>query len=898
MIKGNNYKIIYPQNFTYLANSTTQYINWLSGNPNYYDITPKRIPIVLHSDGGISNGMVTWAPRVTNLYMLPPQNTRDYWLKTLTIHEYRHMLQMEKVNQHATKALYYIFGDIAPIVAIGTYIPQWFLEGDAVLFETALTNIGRGRDPEFLNELKAQILEKQLYSYDKAVLGSYKDYVPNHYSLGYYITAYSRILYNNEIWNNALERVSKRPYAITPFTASIRKTTGLKQTRKNLYKSVFNHIIEEWANDSSHQYSNLNEVYTNNKYYTNYYSPIIIGQDSVIAYKNGIAESGAIVLLHNNKEKILTRTGVLYDKKIAWNNGTIIWSEYKPHPRFSHSGKQQLCSYNTHTGKYQKHNSENNRYAPFSTNTGWGCVEILPSGESQILILDNNFNTCKQIECNPNELFVHPSFYNNKIYTIVNSADGNRIECIDTETDDRNSLLSKQHYIIDNPICYNDTIYFNASFNTNNAIYRIANNATQHIAESKYGVIAPSIWHSQLTASSYTADGYKPILLNINNVTPQQIEFRTFKTADTITALENFNHYSHSNTANNQTVKRYKRFPHLLNIHSWGPVYLNSQQMDIKLGATVYTQNTLNTFAATTGYVWKEGYKYGAYQISAEYRGLWPIISINGEFGKREITAKDNFYFYKFTPRYNRLSCTIRLPLNFTNRSGRFSVLPYLSYNLEGYSSDITQTNIPLLPETVKFEKRNAQFIDYGINASFTKVLNSQEILPKYGASLHIGQAKEINNFGIGDLLYGDITLYAPGIFRNHGITLYAGKQSASNKQTIFYAANILLPRGVKLQGSDYNTIRTSYTLPICYPDLGIGSMIYFKRIYGSLFYDYGTIRNGDINNRVSSYGAEIKTDFNLLRLTYPLNMGVRAGYETLSKRVFAELLFTISISI
>lgn len=898
MIKGNNYKIIYPQNFTYLANSTAQYINWLSGNPNYYSITPKHIPIVLHNDGGISNGMVTWAPRVTNLYMLPPQNTRDYWLKTLTVHEYRHMLQMEKVNKHTTKALYYIFGDIAPIVAIGAYIPQWFLEGDAVLFETALTDIGRGRDPEFLNELKAQILEKKLYSYDKAVLGSYKDYVPNHYSLGYYITAYSRILYNNEIWNNALERVSKRPYGITPFTTSLRKSTGLKQTRKNLYKSVFNHVIKEWEADSSHNYTKLDEVYTCNKYYTNYHSPIIIGQDSIIAYKSGIAESGAIVLLHDSNEILLTRTGIVYDKKIAYRHGTIIWSEYKPHPRFTHSGKQQLCSYNINSNKYNRHISPNNRYSPFSTDTGWGCVEIQPSGQAKILILDKNFNTINSFMSNLGELFVHPSFYQGKIYTVVNSTNGNSIISIECQTGEKETHISNQNYIIDNPLCYNGKIYFNASYNTNNAIYRINNGQTEHIAESKYGITMPSIWQDKLIATSYTADGYKPITLPLCKITPQQTKYLTFKTADTISALENFNNYIPNEPQEQSTVKKYQRLPHLLNIHSWGPIYANSQQMDVKLGATIYTQNTLNTFAATAGYIWKEGYRNGAYHISAEYRGWWPIISINGEFGKREITARDNFYIYSFTPRYNRLNCMVRLPLNFTNRATQFSFQPYFGYNLEGYSSDITKSNIPLLPENVKFQKRNTQFIESGINISLTKSLNSQELQPKYGGTLHFGGAKEINNYGIGDVWFGNLTIYTPGLFKNHGITLYYGKQSASNKEISYYSANILLPRGVKLQGSEYNSFRTSYTLPICCPDLGIASVIYFKRIYGSLFYDYGTIGINNATYSVSSYGAEVKTDINVLRLTYPLNLGIRTGYETLTKKVFAELLFTISITI
>ena len=76
---------------------------------------------------------------------------------------------------------------------------------------------------------------------------------------------------------------------------------------------------------------------TENRYYTNYHSPIIIGNDSIIAFKQGVEESGAIVLLTNGIEKTVTKTGTLYEPQIVYNNGTIIWSEYTIHPRFSNA---------------------------------------------------------------------------------------------------------------------------------------------------------------------------------------------------------------------------------------------------------------------------------------------------------------------------------------------------------------------------------------------------------------------------------------------------------------------------------------------------------------------------------------------------------------------------------
>ena len=130
----------------------------------------------------------------------------------MCVHEFRHVVQLDKVNQGLTKDLYYLFGEIFPIAVVGVYVPMWFMEGDAVCFETAVGHLGRGRSPEFLNEMKAQILEKGIYNYSKAVLGSNKDFVPNRYTMGYFMTANSRVNYGSDIWAKALERTGRRPY--------------------------------------------------------------------------------------------------------------------------------------------------------------------------------------------------------------------------------------------------------------------------------------------------------------------------------------------------------------------------------------------------------------------------------------------------------------------------------------------------------------------------------------------------------------------------------------------------------------------------------------------------------------------------------------------------------------
>lgn len=116
--------------------------------------------------------------------------------------------------------------------------------------------------------------------------------------------------------------------------------------------------------------------------------------------------------------------------------------------------------------------------------------------------------------------------------------------------------------------------------------------------------------------------------------------------------------------------------------------------------------------------------------------------------------------------------------------------------------------------------------------------------------------------------------------------------------QTRNYGNNILYPRGISLHGYEISSLRTSYHLPLSFPDQQLGSLFYFKNLNAAVFYDLGTSRNKTGRSVYSSYGLELTTDTHFLRLTYPIHLGIRTGYETQHKKIFADLIFSIGISI
>ncbi len=190
-INTTNFQIIYPSEFETKAQQTASILNKVydyAGQTLKHE--PHKISVILHTSTIISNGMVSWAPKRLEMFTTPSQDIyAQEWLEQLAIHEFRHVVQIDKISSELPNILKIILGEQAAALIVGAYLPFWFLEGDAVATETALSSSGRGRLPSFEMELKAQVLDKKNYSYDKAYLGSYRDYVPDYYQLGYQLVA-------------------------------------------------------------------------------------------------------------------------------------------------------------------------------------------------------------------------------------------------------------------------------------------------------------------------------------------------------------------------------------------------------------------------------------------------------------------------------------------------------------------------------------------------------------------------------------------------------------------------------------------------------------------------------------------------------------------------------------
>ena len=347
-IRTGHFQVIFPEGFAEEAKRMTRILEaQYDTNTAILDHRPGRIPVVLHNQSVMSNGFVTWAPKRVELVTTPPPGnyTGDYF-EQLALHEFRHVIQVDKVHQGFTKFLYYLVGQQS--YGVAGMMPLWFIEGNAVDAETRLSLSGRGRLPSFEMEMKAILPAREKhYSYEKAYFGSYRDHLPDYYQLGYQMVAYGREHYGDDVWTNMINYTARRPYMLYPFYFGLKKNTGAG--KRELYENSLAELGEHWAGQSGERtttgFSTLNKK--KKKSYTSYNLPQYTGDSMVFAIKEGIDRIGTFVLIdRHGKEKRIYTPGYYHPAAVSVSNNMIAWTETVRDVRWARMAFSALRSMN------------------------------------------------------------------------------------------------------------------------------------------------------------------------------------------------------------------------------------------------------------------------------------------------------------------------------------------------------------------------------------------------------------------------------------------------------------------------------------------------------------------------------------------------------------------------
>ncbi len=901
-----HFQVIYPEEFDKEAQRfsfvLTKVYEYGSKTMNF---SPRNISVVLHTRTVQSNGLVAWAPKRIELFTTPHQQIyAQDWLEQLALHEFRHFVQMDKIQNELPFLLKLILGEQAAAIITGSYLPFWFLEGDAVVTETALSHTGRGRMASFSMEYRAQLTEKGKYSFDKAFLGSYKDFVPDHYKLGYWMIGKSREKYGAQIWSDVLDKVGNQPLSITPLNSILKRETGMSS--KQMYNQIFDDLTTGWKQDLNLNTKSI--VSPSRKSYTDYLYPEFYKDSFIVAYRTSIDDIGRFVLISPDKtEKIIYTPGTVFEESVSMKEQLIIWAERRADIRWTHADRSVILVYNIETKNKHEIAYKNKLFSPVISPDlmSFAAVEVDPGNHFFLSVFDLNSGELKQrFKTDDNQYFFTPCWdeKGEKLYFVSLSAKGKYLASFDLQSKHFQSITATTFGNLKNPVYTNNQLLFSADFSGKDNLYSldIKNLKIKRIYEAPFGVDYPSAVNSknQILFSNYSASGYQLSTLNLTDKTDRHeitdISLKSNQLADNLAAQEK----GIPDFANSDSIKypskKYSKLGHLFNFHSWAPAYIDVNSYEIRPGVSVFSQNKLGTAETRLGYDYNIADRTGKYYLAFNYSGLFPEINTkftygNGASNRYLITNTYNQYTHKLITRDTTIqrityqeqtaNIDVRLPLNLSK--GKYSrfFIPEMEYAFYQVAYNDTTQNL------------NYHALTYRLYFNNILHQSTQSLMPKWGQQFDlIFRHTPFNGYNLGTLTGIQSVLYFPGLAKNDGIKIYQGYQQKSFTRISSFSNFVRIPRG--FQGTDNNkmySFAADYRIPLAYPDFSIGKLIYLKRIKSSLFYDYAWLSATEIDqHKVISYtplemkslGLELTSDLHLLRFFAPIEMGVRSVYR------------------
>ncbi|MBS4014258.1 MAG: hypothetical protein KGZ97_10960 [Bacteroidetes bacterium] len=916
-IKNKNFKIVFPEEYEENALYIADILNYA------YDIAseslehkPRRITVIVHNQTVISNGFVAWAPRRMELFTTPPQNNDAHdWMESLAVHEFRHVVQVDKLNQGLTKILSWLLGEQAVGAVLGMYIPYWFLEGDAVVAETALTNSGRGRLPVFEQGLRAQVLSKRIYSFDKAMYGSFKDYVPNHYELGYNLVAYARIEYGANVWSPVLNQVAKHPYSVVPFTWGIKKATGSNSNM--LYSNTMNYLAEEWNKQLEN--TNISKVIhtaPKNKLYTDYKNIFYLDETSVIAYKSGLEDIGSVVIIDKlGNEKKLFIAGRVFPNSFNYNAGKLVWNEFRRDPRWNHRSYSEIFIFDFKKGKKEKLTHGTKLFSPALSYDGKliAAIEVDEKSKVSIVIIDaNTGEEIKRINNSNNDFLMSPAWNNigNKILVVALDNRGKRIDVVDVGLGNFSTVLNPSHTEISKPIFWEDLIVFNGAFSGVDNIYLLdpKSKIVSQLVSTAYGGIDFSVSPSgmKFVFSDYTADGYKPAFGNIADmkILPLEgVENLSVNFADKLAKQEKGVVSSETIIRKEHDVRKYSKLLNLFKPHSWAPVVVDAARQKIKPGASILFQNDLSTSFVFAGYEYDLNEKSGKYFVDYSYHGLYPVISAYYDYGRREQPIMDVNFAYTEQSKVFRSY----VPFSFSKGHYFYGITPIAAYRNISFSPDRDTILNSTETRYVLLENQSIHSLEYRLHSYLYRASVKRDMNPRLGQVLDISfRHSPFLGYNLGETIGIRSSTYLPGIMKHHSLLVTMGYQTMTAGNSYYnYQSFLNYPRGITMQKhKELQTLYLDYSYPIAYPDWGINSMFYLQRISANMFFDYAIgikeVPNESeilIENQEEfmTCGIDLMLDVNFFRTVNLSKFGPRIGYNLKTEKPFLDVVFKIN---
>lgn len=911
-IQTPHFQVIFPRNFEDKARYVANMLEYAYGRADRsLDHEPRKTSVIIHNRSVISNGFVAPAPHRMELFSTPPQDNLDMpWLEHLAIHEYRHVVQIDKLDQGLTRLLGYIFGQQANAVVAGM-MPMWYYEGDAVIAETALTSDGRGRSPSFTREIRTWLADTiPPFSFDKMLLGSYRDKTPDHYQLGYHMTAYGRASHGTGLWEKVERYVGKRPYQLFSFNFALNRYFG--DYSGGLYDSAmtrFGEIYDEPAAPKQERGERI--AGEDHEDFLSYRFPEAT-DEGILVLKEGFSKLPGFVLLTSSGEERIHTPGPMTFDGFSYANGLIAWSERVPDMRWGNRSYSVVKLYDI----------ERQREFTLKKKTRWFAPTLSPDGRKVAAVQAGKNNPYSLVvssvgERQPIKSFSHPdslflqqpvwSVDGRSIYVIGLTNKGKGIYRVDYRSGSWFTILAPVYREINHLSAGDDHVFFRAAVGERDQICALDPKRNNLYQVTRSPINASDVSYNPATHTllyaGYDANGYDIRRLQIDR---DDFESLARKGAsrnpvlNTLIRQEDSLFHSAAVPKTHYPARPYKKWANLFHFHSWAPFYMdynmnNPVLTQINPGITLFSQNLLSTALTSLGY----SYSNSAHHFHSRftYRGWYPVFQFSTDYGGKPGVLRHPSVDWKPELSNNsmRFEASLSLPLNFSRGKNIAGATPSVSYEYD-------RTYYHLLQDDHYYN--GLKTIDYGLWFYAYRRMAYRDLQPKWGVTFNVNhRASPFSEKILGEMTSMAGRLYLPGLMEDHGVTLALGYQK-QDPEAYLYSTYLDFPRGFKPHAiEELFTFDSEYVLPLGYPDWNIPSLLYVKRLKGSVFYDYAwkqfRAREGNSivwkEQQLHSTGAELTFDFHLARVMFPFTAGVRYSYLPQLEDYRIEFIFDVN---
>lgn len=876
-LESDHYRFIYPRGADSLARVYAREFEFYrdaigqSTGVKPSETYKKKFPVVLHTGRAYSNGVVVWAPQRLEVYTTPDAYSPDPlpWATEIALHEGRHISQMQFGHMNKLKSLNYVLGEMWNGLLSGVYFSQDWLEGDAVLAETALSRSGRGRRADFLNYYMISFDKGDYRSWWRWMGGSQLAYTPNPYALGYLFYGGMRHYFDAPLVSKEyIDMVSQQPLSFFYFQNRVAENhTGLGPVFTDSFFPIAENTYRDWLANAQLRgpFTQVRPLIETPSSYTVYEGMTMLPDGTAYAFRGGMDRVRELVSISpDGKVKVIgSAAAQTSDLRFSPADGRIYWSETHPHARWSRQSESAIW-YMTEGGSMKKL-SKGRYFNPAPSGEYISASRYLETGGSSVVLLDRRDGNVVAEYPLPSGMQAVQTATTTEggsagtIFLTALSSQGNGLYHLGEQgwvCD-----IQPQPVVIEGLFAEGGEVYFTSDRNGSNELYcfSAASGKVRQMTSTRYGgssfAIAPGKGKSGILGAFAQQEGQIPGSIAAGDLLGREVDFADiyhYPVAEGISAQEAaLDGGSSLQEPWTGEPEKYNKLLNSVNVHSWAPAYVNPGKLvdfdfdpfykTLSLGATAISQNLLGSTIFSAGYsLHRDPMVSGRWRNSAHlnwtYTGWYPTLSLSLDYGDRDARLYRNtlvsydkgetYYIGSSTEAiegkpFMDIALESSIPWRFSSHGWSSGITPKIALHFTNDRSDPHVESL-IMDNTTGQSYPGNRDVEYmapfGLNKTYmTASLSAFRVrgtapagvYPRLGGGIETGVLIPGNFMIYNPVAYASAFAYLPGLTRNQGLKVVAMAQQTGFNFLNYSSSSMIrtLPRGFENDASLFTVL-------------------------------------------------------------------------------------------